>query len=151
MTNRMLPRMVLMDPCPSDADICIFGSASQRLDELEKLLSVREVSVNRLACMVDGMRNQVALLPKPDFVFIATGLHKEYGCIHQAVVIIRACWGDVPIVLCGNFTVGDRNGLCEKTGVDALLCARDEASLLHLLATFGFRVRKRRAREMFGR
>jgi hypothetical protein len=91
---------------------------------------------------IEEMRLQITTLSRPDVAFLETGAQSCTPDLQRTVAVVREVWGDVPIILCGS-SLPDR--LLALTGADALYAGQDEASLLHLLGTFGFRLRKRRA------
>lgn len=119
-----------------------------RLSWLESAFADREIVID----WIDGTcfsRNHDVLtsllaLPVPDIVFLDAGLHVCLDRLHHTVAIIRDCAGDVPIIVCSSAALLRSDRLLAETGADALHFGNDRKSMLHLLGTFGFRLRRRR-------
>lgn len=103
---------------------------------------------NQHGCMdsrvIDALSRHAASPRRPDIVVIETDLHHVFTGFRQTVNIVRAQWGDVPVILCGSAGHVDGKQTLAATGADAVYTGQDESSLLHLLGTFGFRLRRLR-------
>jgi len=104
--------------------------------------------LNPYRCMdrrvIDAMSRQAASTRRPDIVVIETALYHGFTGFRQTVNIVRAQWGDVPVIICASAGHFDGHQVLAATGADAVYTGQDESSLLHLLGTFGFRLRRLR-------
>lgn len=135
-------------------------SPTSRPAGLSSLLAGWDVAIEHVDCdgadltlhgcmdrrAIDVLSRRAASSCRPDIVVIETGLHRTCAGIRQAVDLVRAQWGDVPVIISGSTLSLDDNRVFATTGADAVFTGQDESSLLHLLGTFGFRLRRLRDR-----
>jgi len=125
---------------------------------LGSLLCGRDVAIEYADCVgaglkshghmdslaIDALSRKATSSRRPDIVVIETDLRHDFSAFRHAVDIVRAQWGDLPVILYGFSGHFDCRQVLAVTGADAVYTGQDESSLVHLLGTFGFRLRRLR-------
>lgn len=124
---------------------------SHMIIELAQMLADHDVAIAWCSGVPDAapcqqpekVRQWIAHAVRPDCVVLDADSHTA-GALRASVSLVRNSWGTVPVILCGESLHAELLG---RTGADALYCGKDSASFLHLLGTFGFRIRMKRRKK----
>ncbi len=92
---------------------------------------------------VDEVRYAIRSFGRADIVCIGSMMSYWYPGIQHAVSLIRETLGDVPIILGGVYASLYRDHAAAVSGADAVYAGSIDDSFLHLLGTFGFRLKRR--------
>ncbi len=114
--------------------------------EKPAVLSHLQRQYRRYGKPVDAVRHEIRSFGRADIVCIGSMMSYWYPGIQHAVSLVREECGNVPIILGGVYASLYREHAARACGVDAVYVGGIDAGFLHLLGTFGFRIKRGRRR-----
>ncbi|HSW62303.1 MAG TPA: B12-binding domain-containing radical SAM protein [Dissulfurispiraceae bacterium] len=91
----------------------------------------------------DDVAREIRSFGHADIVCVGSMMSYWYPGVQHAVSLVREMLGDVPIILCGVYASLYQEHAAAVSGVDAVYAGRIDNGFLHLLGTFGFRLKHR--------
>lgn len=93
---------------------------------------------------VDIVANEIRAFGHADLVCVGSMMSYWYPGVQRVLTLMRELLGDVPIVLGGIYATLYRSHAAATCGADAVYAGSIDDGFLHLLTTFGFRLRRNR-------